>query len=99
MFSFFKPMKQISTQELKRQLTKKPQLIDVRTSSEFNSGHINGAINVPLNEIQRFKGKKDQPVYVVCQSGMRSKQASNRLEKNGYKVINVRGGMNQWKNN
>ncbi|WP_208560084.1 rhodanese-like domain-containing protein [Marinilactibacillus kalidii] len=97
MFALFKPVEQITTQELKKRLPKKSKLIDVRTSREFKAGHIKGATNLPLNEINRFNGKKDQPVYVICQSGMRSKQACKRLMKKGYKVINVRGGMNQWK--
>lgn len=92
----FQTTKTISTLELKEKLKDSIQLIDVRTPDEYRGGHIKQAVNLPLQRIISFKGKQDKPVYVICQSGMRSKQASKELKKMGYDVINVRGGMNQW---
>ena len=92
----FQPTKSISTTELKKKLKNPIQLIDVRTPMEYRGGHIKQAINIPLQRIVSFKGKQSEPVYVICQSGMRSKQASKELKKMGYDVMNVRGGMNQW---
>lgn len=72
------------------------ELIDVCTPVEFRSGHINYAKNVPLDKINQFSGRKDQPVYVICQTGMRSKRAAKFLRDQGYDAKSVRGGMNQW---
>ena len=47
-------------------------LLDVRTPSEYRAGHIPQAINVPLNKIPAYN-KSANEVYVICQSGMRSK--------------------------
>jgi NADPH-dependent 2,4-dienoyl-CoA reductase/sulfur reductase-like enzyme len=58
-------------------------------------GHIKQAKNVPLTEIGRYSGQ-DSKVYVICQSGMRSRQATKILNKKGYDVTNIRGGMSQW---
>lgn len=68
----------------------------MRTPNEYRGGHIRQAKNVPLQRITSFKGDQEKPVYVICQSGMRSKQATKELNKMGYQAINVRGGMNQW---
>ncbi|MEY8445655.1 rhodanese-like domain-containing protein [Enterococcus ratti] len=92
----FQTIKSISTTELKGKLHASIQLIDVRTPAEYQQGHIKQAKNIPLQQIMSFKGKQEEPVYLICQSGMRSKQASKILKKMGYEVINVRGGMNQW---
>lgn len=92
----FQTMQSITIAELKGKLTSSIQLIDVRTPNEYRGGHIRQAKNVPLQRITSFKGDQDKPVYVICQSGMRSKQATKELNKMGYQAINVRGGMNQW---
>ena len=91
---FFKRMPTISTNELERQLSEKPQIIDVREPSEFRAGHIPGAKNVPLGKVDGYtpKGK----TYVICQSGMRSKRATKVLLKQGHDVVNIRGGMMSW---
>lgn len=70
-------------------------LLDVRTPSEYRAGHIPQAINVPLNKIPAYN-KSANEVYVICQSGMRSKNAAKILARKNYHVINVRGGMSQW---
>lgn len=96
MFGLFNSGKKISTTELATKLTKDLVLLDVRTSSEFRGGHIPFAKNIPLNKVANYQGKKDQPLYLICQSGMRSKQAAKILKEKGYDVINVTGGMNRW---
>ena len=73
------------------------RLLDVRTPSEYQGGHIAKAQNVPLNTIESYQPTKDQPVYIICQSGMRSKQATRILSKKGVEAINVRAGMSQWR--
>lgn len=96
MFSFFQPVKSISTNQLAELAEKNSRIIDVRTPQEYRSGHIRQALSVPLSKIDTYRGKKEETVYLICQSGMRSKQAAKQLKKLGYDVVNVRGGMNQW---
>ncbi len=75
-------------------------LIDVRNPQEFQSGHIPGAKNVPLNKLskQMKKVPKNRPVIVVCQSGNRSRSACNLLVNAGYdNVTNLNGGTIRWR--
>ena len=69
-------------------------LIDVRTAEEFDSGHIKGFFNIPVDElrehIEEFDIKK--PVYVVCQSGLRSYIACCILSQHGFECYNLSGG-------
>lgn len=95
MFSLFKKSSTISTKELADKLEQPITLLDVRTPEEYRGGHIVKAKNVPLNKIDRYQGKEKE-IYVICQSGMRSKQAANMLKQKGYEVTNVQGGMNRW---
>lgn len=95
-----KGIKQITTMELSTQLnSKNKQYIDVRTPNEYRGNHIKGFKNIPLFELQdRVKDfSKDQEVFVICQSGLRSTKASKLLKKMGFKEItNVKGGMSAW---
>ncbi|MFD1125212.1 rhodanese-like domain-containing protein [Lentilactobacillus raoultii] len=94
----FAKFKSITTDQLKEELDHHPTIVDVREKFEYQAGHIPAAINLPLSgladEVQHFS--KDQPWYLICRSGARSKRAAMFLSKAGYKVINVRGGMNAW---
>ncbi len=96
MFHLFTKIDSISTSELEQKLKKKIQLLDVRTPSEYRNGHIQGAKNVPLNEIARYASETNETVYVICHSGVRSKMAAKKLKKKGYDVVNVQGGMSAW---
>jgi rhodanese-related sulfurtransferase len=96
-----KGVRNISTAELKNELKDKNKLfIDVRTPGEYKGNHIREFKNIPLNLLAQKADKeltKDKEVIVICQSGMRSGQASKILKKLGYtKVTNVKGGMNTW---
>lgn len=96
MFSFFKQVPEVSVAELSELRKRKINLIDVRTVEEYREGHIPGAVNYPLQQIDSYQ-TKTEPVYVVCRSGNRSKQAVSILQEKGIEAINVRGGMNQWR--
>ena len=87
----------ISTAQLKPILNDKDKLfIDVRTPGEFKSRNIKQFKNIPLGS-DFSKLPKDKEIVVICQSGMRSKQACNQLKKLGFeKVTNVRGGMSAY---
>ena len=79
---------------------KNKQFIDVRTPGEYKANHIREFKNIPLNLLPNKTNtlSKDQEVVVICQSGMRSNQASKLLKKAGFtKVTNVRGGMSAWR--
>ena len=69
-------------------------LLDVRTTSEYSNGHIEGFKNIPVDELRERLDEieKDKPVYVICQSGLRSYIGTRILEGNGYKAYNFSGG-------
>ncbi|MDL5054593.1 rhodanese-like domain-containing protein [Oscillatoria laete-virens NRMC-F 0139] len=73
-------------------------LIDVRTPAEFASGHIAGAVNIPVDELASRLSEvpQGQPVVVYCRSGNRSAQASRILAQAGYSDIYDLGGLNAW---
>ncbi|AXQ78157.1 rhodanese-like domain-containing protein [Streptococcus chenjunshii] len=76
--------------------SQKITLLDVRSPQEYQSGHIVKARNWPLERIADYQGSKDQPIYLICQSGGRSQRAAGILSKKGYKAVNIRGGMASW---
>lgn len=81
--------------------TSKAQIIDVRTPDEFQSEHIDSAVNIDWFS-ENFgaiasKFDKSKPVFVYCKSGGRSSQASNKLAKLGFKTIyELEGGIMKW---
>lgn len=78
-----------------------PVLVDVRTQQEWDSGHVPGAVHIPMNEIQarqaEIESYKDGPVYFICASGNRSGRVSAQMRKVGYHAVNVEGGTSAWK--
>lgn len=70
------------------------KIIDVRTRGEYASGHIQGSINIPLNELSSGmkKIKKDQVIITCCASGMRSAGAKSSLLSAGYTEVHNGGG-------
>ena len=76
------------------------QFVDVRTPEEYTAGHATRAVNIPLNDLPANLDRleKNEPVYVICQTGRRSKEAADILTKNGFKwVFNVAGGTDGWR--
>lgn len=73
-------------------------LIDVRTPMEYAGVHIESARNIPLSELdpealkRERNGSGESPMYVVCQSGSRARQACERLCTAGVAAVNVEGG-------
>jgi len=79
----------------------RPILLDVRTAQEYKEYHISGAQLIPLNELSEKLKRipRDRDVVCVCATGNRSSSAARRLEKEGYKVSNMKGGMTRWMKN
>jgi predicted bacteriocin transport accessory protein len=85
-------------------LKKGVQVLDVRTAAEFNGGHIEHALQANWLDKKEFADRtqhldKSTPIYVYCQAGGRSASAQNYLKEQGYNVINLEGGMSNWKMN
>lgn len=77
-------------------------LLDVRTASEFQEGHIPGAINIDQSQDDFIEKAKtalpaDKSIAVYCRSGRRSASASNRLAAEGFRCVNLKGGIMAWK--
>ncbi len=78
------------------------QLLDVRTSAEYQSGHLSNALLADWNNEAEFKRRtealdKNKPVYTYCLSGVRSAAASQWLRQQGFTAYNLAGGFNAWK--
>ena len=69
-------------------------LLDTRTVGEYRLGHIDGFLNIPVDELRERLNELDRskPIYVICQSGLRSYIASRILEGNGFATYNFSGG-------
>lgn len=77
-------------------------ILDVRTPEEFKEGYIEGAILIPLAELESrlYEIPKDKPIIVYCRSGRRSASAEDILVKNGFReVYNMKGGITAWISN
>lgn len=77
-------------------------IIDVRSAEEYNSGHLQGAINIPHNEIagkiSSFVPERSTNIKLYCRSGRRVKIAMEALQKQGYKNLENFGGIDEAKN-
>ena len=78
-----------------------PLILDVRTPREFDTGHIPGAVNIPVSDLAGRLGElmpyKDKEIVVHCQAGPRAGFATKVLEQNGFTGIrDLQGHMNQW---
>jgi rhodanese-related sulfurtransferase len=93
-------IKQITVTEAKPLVeTKDVQFIDVRTVGEYSGGHAPHAVSFPLDLLENDLAKlnKDKPVYVICQTGRRSQNGAEILQKAGFKSIyNINGGTAAW---
>ena len=76
-------------------------VVDVRTLEEFNTGHLDGAINVPVDSVKsdffdKVTDNKDSKIIIYCQSGRRAVDALNVLSGMGYTNLYTFGGINDW---
>ena len=81
-------------------------LVDVRSPAEYRAGHVDGAVSLPLDELDHtdltdFTGNpslgKEQTLYLTCQSGVRAEQAAEKLHAKGFhKLALLKGGTEAW---
>ena len=76
-------------------------ILDVRTADEYAEGHIRGAILIDQNksdfvELVKAKLPTEKNIAVYCRSGRRSANAASLLAKEGYKLVNLKGGILAW---
>ncbi|NLJ96231.1 MAG: FAD-dependent oxidoreductase [Clostridiales bacterium] len=86
--------KQVNVDKVRDLVENNNTIIDVRENYEFKQGHIKGAINIPLSELRERVDEipKDKPVYLHCQTGQRSYNATLALQNMGYNnVVNITG--------
>lgn len=97
LFSKLLSIKGDSAKELEDMISSGALLVDVRSHSEFESGHVKGSINIPADEVLRhldeLHGKG--PIIVFCRSGNRSEFAKRLLKEQGFKKV-INGG--SWQN-
>ena len=95
MIQFLKELFGVTPKVVYKELMKNgAQIIDVRSKGEYKGGHIKGAVNIPLSDLQNnlSKLKKDKPIITVCASGMRSASAKSLLKLKGFKDVYNGGG-------
>jgi rhodanese-related sulfurtransferase len=105
MFGLFTPkVPEVSAEQVKAAIEKKENIIllDVRTPQEFSKNRINGAINIPLDEIENKIAQtipdKSKKIYVYCLSASRSVHAVSLLQKIGYTdAYNMTSGLLAWR--
>ena len=94
-------MQTILPEELKKRLDagEKPILLDVREPWEFSICKIEGSVNISMSEPEKLISElnANDEIIAICHHGMRSFQACNYLENNGFnKVLNLDGGIDSW---
>ncbi len=73
------------------------RLVDVRTPEEYAAGHIEGAVNAPVDTVETSDlGAKDQPIVLYCGSGKRSARAAATLRAKGFARLYDLGAMSAW---
>ncbi|MBI4952647.1 MAG: rhodanese-like domain-containing protein [Myxococcales bacterium] len=88
----------VSSEAARKLVSEGALLVDVRSPGEFAGGHLDGAINVPVDAVGARASElvgRGKPIVVYCASGMRSGSAASRLKKAGAQVFDL-GAMSRW---
>ncbi len=74
------------------------KILDVREDYEWEAGHVDGAVHIPLDQLPDSLDNldPDQDFAVICRTGGRSARATQWLDAHGYSAVNVNGGMGAW---
>ena len=92
----------IDASELTRLINKEePYVFDLRSSSEFDSGTVSGAVNIQSTDLvkgnDQFKAKEEEKIVLICKTGSNSSSAAANLKKEGFTNVSVlSGGMTGW---
>lgn len=88
----------ITVAELRDHKPSLAQLVDVRSASEFASGHIPGAVSIPMDQIEARIGDlhADAPLVLICQAGTRARMTAGLLEPCQREIVVLEGGTNAW---
>ncbi|MDZ4725011.1 MAG: rhodanese-like domain-containing protein [Leptospira sp.] len=96
LFNRFKSVLSIDTGKVKEKISGGALVVDVRTPAEYQSGHYPGALNIPVDQLEKRLdefGQKDKPIIVYCASGGRSGSAKSYLESIGFTDVTNAGGL------
>lgn len=95
---FSRGYRSVSAPDAKELVEAGHTLVDVRSDKEWEEGHVEGAVHLPLPELGSRLGElpAGTPIVAVCHTGIRSALAARKLAKHGYPVMNLRGGMIAW---
>ena len=77
----------------------KINLIDIRSTQNYNNNHIGNAINIPFEKLIISPSKYLNPMkkyFIYCRCGITSKKACQILSNIGYRVVNIEGGYEEW---
>jgi phage shock protein E len=91
--------REIQGAEARKLVAAGARLLDVRSPAEFGGGHLPGAINLPVQDLDRHLadvGPRDGEVVVYCRSGHRSSQATEVLRAHGFTKVHNLGPMTAW---
>ena len=98
-FLIYKRLGRIAPSKARELVKSGAKLVDVRSPAEFQSRHIDGAMNIPLPSLTAklsSLGAKDRPVIVYCASGTRSAMARSALKGQGFTQVFNLGAMHRW---
>ena len=83
--------------DVKEKIKNGALVVDVRSVGEFSEGHFNGALNIPVDEVQKriseFGANKDKEIILYCRSGGRAGSAKQMLDAAGFKKVTNAGGL------
>jgi rhodanese-related sulfurtransferase len=95
----FRALGRVKPEEARTLVARGARLVDVRSPTEFASGHLPGALNIPMGELAGRIGEvgaKERPVVVYCRSGARSASAAGLLKRAGFTSVHDLGPMSRW---
>lgn len=89
----------IDAKQAKEKMKEDVVIVDVRTQAEYEQGHIEDAVNIPLDAmdtIEEIVTDKSKPLLIYCRSGNRSAQAAQKLVEMQYEKVYDFGGIQDW---
>ena len=98
-YFLFMKVGDVSSQQARQLVDAGARLVDVRTPTEFAAGHIPGAVNIPLQQLEGRLEElqpKDQTLVLYCRSGNRSSTAARVLKGAGFSAVHDLGPMSRW---